>query len=218
VGREKLSAPAGSFGFLAMSSSDSQIQAVSGLLCLVLSLCALIAIRHVLRRELRTEHHSFGFGAFQHVHQRVESLICELRKEVSSYHQRCELLDVYTPEYFNTFQIAGWNEFKQLLSDLDYAQDVLDRLMESGEFEEAEDLANLLMGKLAQEDVGRVERHFQSLAHLRDWRKDAADRIVRLVQALELAANETKDLGINRQRRRKPTLLAIGELHTIVPK
>jgi hypothetical protein len=157
-----------------MSPYDSQLQTIIGLLCLAVSLGGLIAIRRILRRQSGDEEQSFGFGAFQHVHQRVESSICEFRKEVALYHQRSELLEVYTPEYFNTFQVAGWDDFKQLLADLDYAQDVLDRLMESGEFEQAEQLVTLLMGRLPPEQIGRAERNFQSLAYLRNWRQDAA--------------------------------------------
>jgi hypothetical protein len=197
--------------------SDSQLLEIVGVLCLFIGFGGLLAIRRVISRQHEDQDYSFGFGAFQHIQQRVESSIVRFRQEVRLYNQRCELLDVYTPEYFNTFQLAGWNEFKQLLEDLDYADSKLDSLMQSGEFEEAETLVNMLLGVLSPEELERAMRNFQSLAHLSNWRNDAADGVVRLVRGLEEAATETKELGVSRQRSRKPTLLAINELQTLLP-
>jgi len=198
-----------------MSSTHVEATEVVALACLFLSLVGLFTFRYILRQQGSARN---VFGGFRHVQQRVETKICEFRKELALYRQRCHLLDVYTPEYFNTFQAAGWNEFKQLLSDLEYADNLLDSLMESGDFEEAEALINLLMGHLSGDELVRAERNFQSLIHLHDWRKDASSKVLNIVQAIKEAAVQTKDLGIDRQRRRKPTLLAIDELQNLLPK
>lgn len=210
--------PKGSQFYVRYFMSDSQLLEIVGVMCVFIGVGGLIAIRYVLRRQQEGEENSFGFGAFQHTQERVESSISKFRQEVRLYNQRCQLLDVYTPEYFNTFQVAGWNDFRQLLEDLDYAESMLDSLMESGEFEQAETLVNMLLGLLSPESLERAKRNFQSLAHLSDWRNNAANQVVHLVQALEEAANGTKELGVSRQYRRKPTLLAINELRSLLPK
>ncbi len=196
---------------------ESEIVAVVSLASVVIALGALIGLRVILqsRQHNRAAH---GFGGFKHIHQRVESSIIEFRKELAAYHQRRIILDVHTPEYFNTFQLAGWDQFKQLLEDLLYAQSTLERLMESGEFEEADLLVNFLMGRLPETDVARANRLFRSLAHLADWRKSASNMVLQLTQALEQAAQTTQDLGIRRPSKRKPTLLSINELQDILPK
>lgn len=200
-----------------MFSANSEIVVVFSLASIVMAFGALVGLRLFLQSRYRAGA-PYGFGAFNHIHQRVESSIIEFRKELAAYHQRRILLDVHTPEYFNTFQLAGWDQFRQLLEDLSYAESTLDRLMESGEFEEADLLVNLLMGHLPETDVARATRHFRSFAHLADWRKTAGDMVLHIIQSLENAALETKNLGVNRQSKRKPTLLSIHELQNILPK
>lgn len=144
--------------------------------------------------------------------QEAVAAVAEFCESIASLRRRYNLLNEYASAYYNTFNEAGWNDLTNLLEELTVTENALRVLIDARRYNDARDVAHFLLGKLTDDAAEKCVQKFEGLSQLADW-KPKAQRIMLCVinTALE-AAQKTKDLGVERGRVRKPTLLALAEL------
>ena len=124
----------------------------------------------------------------------------EFELVLDEYKNRVELLNEYTCDYVSVFNEGNWYRALMFVEELD------------GAYAELCTLLYFLLADGAPVPEYVLERVDQKWTPLEFWEKDFDEILVRISQRLEVAAQETAKLGIDRRRTRKPTLVAIQEL------
>jgi hypothetical protein len=145
----------------------------------------------------------------------AEQAVAAFGEQVALLRKKRSVLEAHLNEYFNTFQEAGWPELVQLLVDLGQAEEELYSILDNGRYEEASQLANLLLERLSHENAKTASKRFSTSSSLVDWRERAEVIVTRLVETLEDAASKTHRMGISRQRKRQSTRLALHEIRNL---
>lgn len=142
----------------------------------------------------------------------AEVAVREFCESVASLRRRYNLLNEYACVYYNTFNEAGWNDLTNLLDELTVAEDALYVFIDARRYAEARDIAQFLLGNLPLPVARRCIEKFDGLAQLAGWQGRSQQVMVCVVNTVLDAAQKTKDMGVDRGRTRKPTLLALAEL------
>ncbi len=155
-------------------------------------------------------------GGRSRAHYEAEHTLGEFSCELEGTRQKFNILGSYINEYFNTFQAAGWDELRVLLDDLQLIEDSLKVLLENGRYKDVKDISDYLLGRLHQDAIVSLVQRYDGLEPLRNWRKTARTVLLRVVRASIDSAQRTADVGINRKRTTKPTLVTLAELRKVL--
>lgn len=158
-----------------------------------------------------------GFGGIFRDKNQAEAACNKLFNKVWDLDQKREVINSYAPEYFNTLQDAGWQDFTAILSQLAQVQEILEGYLANRNYSDAAMLANYVSGTFNSEnsrhELALARQRFPSMVGLEDWQRVTNDILTSVAVAVEQAAADTKSLGINRAaRKRKPTLVMISEM------
>lgn len=136
----------------------------------------------------------------------------EFELALDDYKNRVELLNQYTSDYVSVFNEGNWYRALMFVEELDGAYAELCSLLSQGEYLDALSLVDFLLAGGAPLPEYVLERVDQKWAPLEFWEGDFDEILRRISERLETAAHETAQLGIDRGRTRKPTLIALQEL------
>jgi hypothetical protein len=145
----------------------------------------------------------------------AEQAVAAFREQVAVLRKERSVLEAHLNDYFNTFQEAGWPDLVQLLLNLGQAEVELYSILDEGRYDEASQLANLLLGRLPHEQAKTASKQFLTGSTLVGWRERAEAIMIKLVESLEDAAAETEEVGISRRRKRQSTYLALHEIRNL---
>jgi hypothetical protein len=156
-------------------------------------------------------------GGIFGVRAEAEEACAKLFRKIWELENKREVINSYAPEYFNTLQDAGWQDFIALLSQLNQTQDMLEGYLAGRNYSEALTLAKYILGsfhkKESKHELAIVRQRFPAMIGLENWQQLTNQILVAVTVAVEQAASDTKDLGINRNgRKRKPTLVMISDM------
>lgn len=166
---------------------------------------ALVCLRWWVGRRARIES---TFRVAERAVTAFTGQVAMLRKERS-------VLEAHLNEYFNTFQAAGWSELVGLLVKLGQAEAELHTMLDEGRYEDASQLANLLLGRPPRDHAQSLDKQSATWSTLIGWKEQADATVTRLVESLEDAAAETEEVGISRRRKRQSTYLALHEIRNL---
>jgi hypothetical protein len=133
-------------------------------------------------------------------------------------HRKREILSEYTPEYYHAFQEGGWSELKEILDGLTYVCETVDQYITQNRFKEATLLCRYFLSEVEDGELQRSRKMFAHLSRLENWQDTTRQILIHLSKTIGAAASETKKLGVDRSRRRKPTLLTVSEILSQSPK
>jgi hypothetical protein len=150
--------------------------------------------------------------------EEAELSISDFLREANLLLKKQETLNVYAADYFHTLQGSGLSELAELVKHLEVVQERLQDLFEEGSYTDAYQLSEFLLDRLPPHEIAQAQAQFGAYAHLKNWRQKASDLVLQILENLEAAALKTKDLGIARNRNRKPTLMAISDLQNLIQK
>lgn len=154
----------------------------------------------------------------QLVANEAASCLALYSEEVSRFRKRRNVLDMHVNEYFHTFQDAGWPALKQLLANLGQVETQLHKMMEAEAYEDVIGISNLLLDRVSEAEKTRSCDCYPTFAEFCGWQQKGESLLLQIVNCLEGAAGETRDMGISRQRKRQPTLVAISEVRQLLSK
>ncbi len=150
--------------------------------------------------------------------QEAEISMSDFRRELQMLRKKREIINVYSGDYFHTLQDSGWDNLQRMLSRLSDAETRLQGLCEAGRYAEAYQLSEFLLGRLPPEEAYQAQQEFHDLQDIWLWRSESGEIVINLLQNLEAAALQTQEIGVSRNRNRKPTLMAISDLQNLISK
>lgn len=142
----------------------------------------------------------------------AEDALSQLQGEIEVFKQNLAILDSYSAEYFHSFQEAGWHSLTRVSEDLSALEASLRVFMRTKRYDEVRDVSLLLLEKLSVERYEAVIVQHPVLSDLVGWRPRTGQALLKLIDIVTTSAQRTKDLGVERRRMRKPTLLSLAEL------
>jgi hypothetical protein len=153
-----------------------------------------------------------GFSRGQSRRSLAEGALTELHEEIEIFKQNLAVLDSYSAEYFHSFQEAGWHNLLRVAEELSALEASLRVFQRTRRYDEVREVSLLLLDRLpAERCKGLLEQH-PVLVELVGWKPQAQQGLVKLIQVVANSAQRTRDLGVERKRPRKPTLLSLAEL------
>jgi hypothetical protein len=148
----------------------------------------------------------------------AEISLSDFRRELQLLRKKREIINVYSGDYFHTLQESGWDNLHRIVATLATAETQLAELFEQGRYEEAYQLSEFLLDRLSPEEANKVKSDFPALREVWYWRSESAGLVIELLRNLEVAAIQTQEAGVTRNRDRKPTLMAISDLQNLISK
>lgn len=139
----------------------------------------------------------------------AESAVQDFCQQVNLLRKEREVLDAHLNDYFQTFHEAGWPNLLKLLLRLGQAESQLKQMLAEERYADALQFANLLLGRVRQEDLPAAQAKFPAISILAGWKAEADKIIAQVIKSLEDAAAETEEVGVSRRRKRQSTFLAI---------
>lgn len=144
---------------------------------------------------------------------RAESLLQEFAAKISLIEHKQRVLSVYTNEYFNTFNEAGWQELQVLVDNVRTIETSLRVMFDQGRYAQVVEVCDYLLGRASVESARDVAGAYEGLSLVENWREESRVILLRLIQATTSSAVRTAELGVARKRMsRRPTLLSLAEL------
>jgi hypothetical protein len=154
-----------------------------------------------------------GYGWLAGNKGRAEALVHEFSSKISLIEHKQRVLSVYTNEYFNTFQDAGWEDLQLLVENLRTIETSLRVMLEQRQYSQVLEVGDYLLGRGSQESARSVSDRYEGLSVVENWREESRVILLRLIQATTASAEKTAELGVARKRMsRRPTLLSLAEL------
>ena len=143
----------------------------------------------------------------------AEEAINEFSSKISLLEHQQRVLNVYTTEYFMTFQEAGWSELFAMVENLRTIETSLWVMFEQRRFGEVLDLCDYLFGRCSSKTRRHLCEAYDGLSSVENWREESRVILLRLIQATTETANKSAGVGVSRNRGdRKPTLLSLADL------
>jgi hypothetical protein len=144
--------------------------------------------------------------------------IDRLQKKIAALCQKVELLEEHAGEYFYVLHDNGWMKVIELLEQLDAVSADITRLVQEDAFDKALELSRYLATAGTPWSEALAKSSSTDLKPLVDWERLVDEIILTTASALGAAAEHTKKLGIDRGRKRKPTLMAVDEIMKLLDK
>lgn len=156
-----------------------------------------------------------GFGFFAGVDRRKVAAqgLADFSEKIRVLEHKQRVLSTYSGEYFNTLNEAGWDELAGLIDALNSIEAHLQVMFDQRKFNQVTVVCDFMLGRLSPEESGDVVESFGDIRLLSDWRERSRELLVGLIEATTHAAEQTKELGVERsKRKRKPTLVSLADL------
>ncbi len=144
--------------------------------------------------------------------------IDRLQKKIAALCHKVDLLEEHAGEYFYVLHDNGWMKVIELLEQLDAVSADITRLVQEDSFDKALELSRYLAEAGTPWSESLAKNSSTDLRPLADWEHVVDDIILATASALGDAAEHTKKLGIERRRKRQPTLLAVDEIMKLLDK
>jgi hypothetical protein len=119
-------------------------------------------------------------------------------------------------EYFDVLPDRGWTKVVTVQEQLDLAYADMQRLISEGSFEAAQTFAIALSTPEEPFPTDLRKWTKADLSALEQWEMETNNIITCVAMELASAAENTKQIGISRSHKRKPTLAAIDELKRLL--
>jgi hypothetical protein len=153
-----------------------------------------------------------GFGSLSS-RASAEAGLEEFTERIAVLQSKHRVISAYSNEYFNTLQDAGWEAFSSLIEDLSTVEGSLRIMLDRGLYREVQSVCDYMMGRLSPAEGREVASHYEGLESLENWRSQSRVLLMKVIEATTTSAEELKNLGIQRNhRRRKPTLVTLADL------
>lgn len=136
----------------------------------------------------------------------------QLKTDLREFQAKIALLAEYAPEYHNSFNSGGWVWLTTTAEHLAAAEHIIDLFLSSGRYQDAYSLAAFLNGNLAHAEMPLAALRFADFVDLLDWKGRTKEQLIRLLELVQEGANLNKEIGLQRTRKRKPTIHTISDL------
>ena len=153
-----------------------------------------------------------GLSARRSARSEADDALSELRSEIEVFRQNLAILDSYSSEYFHSFQEAGWHSLVRMSEDLSALEASLRVFMRTKRYDEVRDVSLLLLERLPAERYELIIGQHPVLSDLVGWRLRSEQALLKIIDIVTTSAQRTKELGVERRRIRKPTLISLAEL------
>lgn len=153
---------------------------------------------------------------FDSNHRAAVEEIDHLQKKISALVQKVELVEEHSGEYFYVLHDHGWTQVVEVVERLELVSKEIDAWIADRRFDSALLLATFLAtsGAPLTPAVAALSRH--ELSILENWERNVNTIIMNVATDLGNAAEDTKNLGIERAHKRKPTLMAVQEIKNLL--
>ena len=141
----------------------------------------------------------------------AELAAAELLEDIATLRRKCAILQVYTSEYFNTMNEAGWGDLWTILDNLKHVEQTVSDLTQAKRYSDLLEFCSFLGQGLTGNEERAAKDRYYSYSGLAGWRTQSSDILDSVVAALEVAANKTREIGVTRKRA-KSTLIAIADI------
>ena len=176
-------------------------------------LVAVVLLSAYFKVTSRSPRRMFAWLGFGRTKLTAEDGLAEFASEVVALIDKQRILSAHASEYFNTIQGAGWVDLQTLVEDLKMAHDLLQFMMAERHYAQVCDLCDYLMDRLTPAEAAQVASEYDGLSALEQWRSRSRSILMKLVNATTIAAEQTKQLGITREgKKRRSTLLSLDKI------
>lgn len=142
----------------------------------------------------------------------------EFRQKLHDFSQKVDLVEEHSGEYAMALAECGWSEVVATYGALERVNNYLGTLAQGNNWSNIKELLSWLLDDRPEqslpEELLRLLRADAPL--LRNWEEQISKGIEGAVVALGQSAQKTKSLGIQRARKRNPTLVAVEKLFTMI--
>ena len=144
--------------------------------------------------------------------------IDRFQKKISFLTRKVELVEEHAGEYFFVLHDHGWKRVVEVVEKLAQVNVDLNRWIEERRFDNALALAQFISGPT--KDPNSLIRSLTQveLTTIENWEDETNQIILKVATELGNAALDTKELGISRQRKRNPTLMAVQEIMRLLKR
>ena len=141
-----------------------------------------------------------------------------LREKLHDYSQKIELVEEHSAEYSMALAECGWGDVLSTYGAMERVNNYLDSLVQNNSWSEIREPLSWFFSDRINGDVPEgLQRVLRSDAALvKNWDSQLSEGIEKAVLALGQSAQKTKSLGIQRTRKRHPTLVAVEKLFTMI--
>ena len=139
--------------------------------------------------------------------QKADAAIKRLTRRLDTVVKSRELLMIYTPDYFNTLNDAGWPEFVVVVDRLLTLRSWIVSEYQRGNYSDARMIAEFLLDTSNPAYREPVLSKHPHIAQWVGWQKSVSASLTPIVLAISEAAQDTRELGISRGHRRESTIV-----------
>lgn len=164
--------------------------------------------RHTLRATLRDlsarlagNHRARAFEASE-----------RFKTDLSEFREKMAQLEPYAPEYHNSFSSGGWTWLVSMSEHLSVAERLVDNFIAVSRYQDAFTLSAFLNGDLPHAEMPLAAHRFADFVDLLDWRARTREQLLKLLDMVHEGASLNKEIGLQRSRNRKPTMLTLSEI------
>jgi hypothetical protein len=142
----------------------------------------------------------------------VRSRARAFHERVSHFTLQVRTLDEHANEYTSIFSSADWDSLVQTVSRLEQVDRQISDLLRSKRFDSASSLLDEFQGT-NNSDLDTIQESLDSYQANRGWEEHVHGMLKRVVQNLEAASHETKELSRTvTSRKRQPTLVTLADV------
>ena len=176
--------------------------------------CALLAfgVVYICRLSLRATIRDLAARFSGNSRARAIEAAEEFKTDLREFQAKIASLEDYAPEYHNSFTSGGWVWLASTCEHLSAAEHIIDLFLASGRYQDAYSLAAFLNGNLAHAEMPLAALRFADFIDLLDWKARTKDQLMKLLELVHEGAALNKEIGLQRARKRKPTIHTISEL------
>lgn len=155
-------------------------------------------------------------NAYQNTYEREANyvIVKAAQKKAGQYLDKVALLESHSSDYFNSLHETGLGELIVARNELTVAMHDLQSLSSSGCYKEAQELAKFLTTPMAKSYPGVARLTTAKLQLLEDWERKTNDVLIACVIKLSVMSSKKEEAGIQRARKRKPTVHTLDELRS----
>ncbi len=171
-----------------------------------------IGVTFLCRHTLRASFRDLGARLSGKSRSRAFAETEQLKTDLSEFREKISQLEEYAPEYHNSFSSGGWAWLITTSEHLSVAESILDAFLSSGRYHDAYTLAAFLNGTLAHAEMPLAALRFADFVDLLEWKSRSKEQLLKLLEVVQQGADLNKEIGLQRARKRKPTIMTLSEI------
>jgi hypothetical protein len=195
-----------------MNTSGSNVGLVLSLLLAVGSVLFASGVVYLCRFSLRAVFRDLTARFSSNNQARAIEAAAQLKTDLREFQAKIALLEEYAPEYHNSFTSGGWVWLTSTAEHLSAAEHIIDLFLSSGRYQDAYCLSAFLNGNLAHAEMPLAALRFADFVDLLDWKARTKEQLIKLLDLVQEGATLNKEIGLQRTRKRRPTIHTIADL------